>query len=121
MKKLFYVVLVIVILMVISYFVKGGNQKELTSPEAVSVVNVEETATSDVSDSTVDAAACNCDVKAEECICPENQPDCDCASQKTSCNCKTSDGLEVTEEVDENIEEVNPDVTANDDETIIQE
>lgn len=92
MKKLFYIILVIVILLVISRFVKNEAPAPV-EPDVVVEETVEEIANAPISDAEI----------AE----PAN-PDA------------LGDG-EVIEVESEEVEETNPDETADEDETIIEE
>lgn len=92
MKKLFYIILVIVILLVISRFVKN-EAPALVEPDVVVEETVEEIANAPISDAEI----------AE----PAN-PDA------------LGDG-EVIEVESEEVEETNPAETADEDETIIEE
>lgn len=127
MKKLFYIVLVIVILLVIGRFVKNSNQ-----PEAV---NVQEAVLS------VDGQP----VAEEIVVTPENPaievaPEAVAAPEPSAVNSENApepisaepmeandvpapevnESVEISN-VDENVEEVNPSATQSEDETIVQE
>lgn len=105
MKRIFYVVLVILILMVIGSFVKKGKdaQRMMAGEEVV----------------VEDVVACDCDTPCE---CDEKDLECVCAVQRASCDCGGDSGDSVI--LDTNIEEVEEDdsgVTSHEDETIISE
>lgn len=115
MKKLFYVILIVVALMVISRFVK----QDKTAPEPVTAV-VEETVAVDT---------CNCETEMKE------KGTCACAADSTD-GIGNIDGIEsdalapatennadavVVEESTEEVEEIDPSSTQNDDETIVKE
>lgn len=112
MKKLFYIVLVIVALMVISRFVKERNQSETVV--AVSAVDISEPVTETLPD-----VNCVCDAEP---ACAPGDENCDPDQTKSTCDCKQANGETVTiEETVEAVEETNPEETAGDDETIIKE
>lgn len=96
MKKLFYIVLVIVVLLVISKLIKNEAPAPQPTAEAVAV---EEMAIAP--DSVIEAEG----IIVEEPANPDN----------------LSDGEVVDDEVVEEVEEVNPEATAEEDETIIKE
>lgn len=97
MKKLFYIVLVIVLLMVISSFVKKNLQEKATVQETAVVVDVVED--------------CDCNV-IRECD-PEDK---ECIARLKECGCEESDDAPV-----EDVEEENPEMTQDEGETIINE
>ncbi len=115
MKKLFYIVLVVILLMIVSYFVKEGHNK--TQPAAAEeTVDAEQPA--EVNGQAV--VSCTCET---ECSCPEGIENCDeCEAAREACKCQTEDGdiVEVEEEV-EDVEEINPEETSDEGETIIKE
>lgn len=112
MKKLFYIVLVIVALMVISRFIK-----ERSSAVPAPVAGREEI--SEPVTATLPDANCICD---SEPACTPGEDGCDENALKSTCNCRQADGQTVTiEQTVEEVEEINPDETAGDDETIISD
>lgn len=104
MKKLFYVVLVVMVLMVIASFVKKGMESE---PAIVEEAVVE------------DVIACDCDAP---CTCDESDQACTCAAQRAACDCsgERGDGEIVGDEAEDVVED-NPDATSHEDETIVAE
>lgn len=101
MKKLFYLVLVVLIVLVIGSFVK-------TSGEPVEAV----------SDEIMDVVACDCEA---ECTCDESDENCACAIQRSACDCDAiANGLS-DEIVAEEVVEENPEETSHEDETIVSE
>lgn len=66
----------------------------------------------------------NCVCKSE-CICSEGDSDCDCKRSKVTCECTKPDGKTVTFEAiatnNDDIEESNPEETADEDESIVAE
>ena len=99
MKKLFYIVLVIVALMVISRFVKEKSNTAATT--------------------TLPDINCVCDTEP---ACNPGDENCDPDAAKSTCNCEQPNGETVTiEQTVEEVEEINPDETAGDDETIIND
>lgn len=121
MKKLFYILLVIVLLMILSYFVKGGHNAALApvaEEEAAAVTVVEPDSQTEVNGQAV--VSCTCET---ECTCPEGVENCsECEAAREACKCETEDGdiVEVEEEV-EDVEELNPEETSDEGETIIKE
>lgn len=112
MKKLFYIVLVIVALMVISRFIKEHNPSQPV-PTAV------QEETSEPITATLPDTDCICD---SEPACTPGEEGCDENALKSTCNCRQADGQTVTiEETVEEVEEINPAETAGDDETIIND
>ncbi len=112
MKKLFYIVLVIVALMVISRFVKERNPMTQTTPAV-------EQETSDPVTATLPDVDCICDSQS---VCAEGEDGCDEQATTSTCNCRQADGKTVViEQTVEEVEEVNPSETADDDETIIND
>ena len=102
MKKLFYIVLVIVALMVISRFVKEKSNTAATTTAVTAETSEPVTAT---------LPACN-----------PGDENCDPDAAKSTCNCEQPNGETVTiEQTVEEVEEINPDETAGDDETIIND
>ncbi len=93
MKKLFYIVLVIVVLLVISRFIKNSNE---TVPTAEPAVVAEEV--------VVDENAKGEPIAVEDVVVAE--PDAD---------------VDAGEEVDGTIVETNPEATQDEDETIVSE
>ena len=120
MKKLFYIVLVVILLMIVSYFVKEGHNKtQPTTTEETAVVDtVDAEQPAEVNGQAV--VSCTCET---ECYCPEGIENCDeCEAAREACKCQTEDGdiVEVEEEV-EDVEEINPEETSDEGETIIKE
>ena len=112
MKKLFYIVLVIVALMVISRFIKERNRVENTV--TVTAADISEPVTETLPD-----VNCICDAEP---ACNPGDENCDPDQTKSTCDCKQPNGETVTiEETVEEVEETNPEETAGDDETIIKE
>lgn len=112
MKKLFYIVLVIVALMVISRFVK-----ERSHAVPAAVVNLQEA--SEPVTATLPDVNCICDAGP---ACQPGEADCDESATKSTCNCQQPNGETVTiEQTVEDVEEINPAETADDDETILNE
>ena len=103
MKKLFYVVLVVLIVLVIGSFVKKN-------------VDSATPATDDV----IDVVACDCDA---ECTCAETDENCACAVQRAACDCDAdADGDGVSEDIEaEEVIEENQEETSHEDETIVSE
>ena len=101
MKKLFYVVLVVLIVLVIGSFVKTNvDSAEMASEEVMDVV------------------ACDCET---ECTCDESDENCTCAAQRAACDCDAiANGLS-DEIVAEEVVEENPEETSHEDETIVSE
>lgn len=95
MKKVFYIVLVIVILLVIGQIVRK-NQTPAVEPE---VVTVEENIAVENIDENADGAVA---AEEEEVVVVDHEP----AAEDT--------------EVDENVVETNPEATAEEDETIVE-
>ena len=112
MKKFLHFIFLLAICLA-SYFLMQ-NKATNTSSDA----QKEETAIKQITDTQ------NCDCKSE-CICQENDFDCDCTQTKSVCTCTDAEGKTVTIESIENnnsdIEELNPDQTFNEDETILAE
>ena len=112
MKKFIHFLLLLVIFFV-SYFLMQ-NKTVSTSFDT----HKEETDVEPVTDTQ------NWDCKSE-CLCQENDPDCDCSQTKSVCTCTDAEGKTVTIESIENnnsdIEELNPDQTFDEDETILAE
>lgn len=119
MKKLFYIVLVVILLMIVSYFVKEGHNKTQPAAERTAVVDtVDAEQPAEVNGQAV--VSCTCET---ECSCPEGIENCDeCEAAREACKCQTEDGdiVEVEEEV-EDVEEINPEETSDEGETIIKE
>lgn len=95
MKKVFYIVLVIVILLVIGQIIRK-NQTPAAEPE---VVTVEENIAVENIDENADGAVA---VEEDEVVVVDHEP----AAEGT--------------EVDENVVETNPEATAGEDETIVE-
>lgn len=95
MKKVFYIVLVIVILLVIGQIIRK-NQTPAAEPE---VVTVEENIAVENIDENADGAVA---VEEDEVVVVDHEP----AAEET--------------EVDENVVETNPEATAGEDETIVE-
>ena len=110
MKKLFYIVLVIVALMVISRFVKE-NGHPISTPSSVE--------TSDPVTATLPDPNCICDSEPACDIADEN---CDPDATKTICKCTQANGETITIEQDvEEVVETNPSETSDEDETFVDE
>ena len=110
MKKLFYIVLVIVALMVISRFVKESGHPNST-PSSVE--------TSDPVTATLPDPNCICD---SEPACDTMDENCDPDATKTICKCTQSNGETITIEQDvEEVVETNPSETSDEDETFVDE
>lgn len=107
MKKLFYIVLTIVVLSISCLYLK--KQTTIT-PEnqnnPSSIITTEE----------------NCVCKSE-CICPQGSNNCECNQTKSICSCKQQNGKVITiesiESNNDNIEENNPDQTSDEGETVL--
>ena len=120
MKKLFYIALVIVLLMIISYFVKEGHNKNrvAASKESGVVTVVAPERPAEVNGQPV--VSCTCET---ECSCPEGVENCnECEAAREACKCETESGdiVEIKEEVVD-VEEINPEETSDEGETIIKE
>ena len=120
MKKLFYILLVIVLLMILSYFVKGGHNTTPapTTEETAAATVVETDSQTEVNGQPV--VSCTCET---ECTCPDGVENCsECEAAREACKCETEDGdiVEVEEEV-EDVEELDPEETSDEGETIIKE
>lgn len=100
MKKLFYIVLVIVVLLVVANFVKNGTPN-VAQPEVVAVEEV--------------VATPDAEVVADEVAPVEAVAD---AIANTEI---LNDGEVVEEDTAEVVEEANPDSTQSDDETVVKE
>ena len=110
MKKLFYIVLVIVALMVISRFVKENGKV----PQSAPAVETSEPVTA-----TLPEANCICDSQS---VCDSQDETCDNEATKTICKCKQANGETITIEQDvEDVVEMNPDETSDEDETFVEE
>lgn len=112
MKKLFYIVLIIVIVALCGTYLKSRNTPlPSAEPQPQASENISE-----------DKDDCVCNT---ECICPEEDADCDCVRTKSTCSCTQKDGrvitLESVETNNEDIEELNPEETSDEDETILSE
>ena len=94
MKKLFYVVLIVLIVLVIGSFVQQNTEETVTPSTEV-----------------IDVVACDCDTK---CNCPDVE-NCECMAQKAACDCAFAD-VEA-----EDVVEDNPEETSHEDETIVSE
>lgn len=130
MKKLFYIILVVVALMVISRFVK----QEKSMPEPATTIAQETMAveTCNCNAEQEEKGTCACSIAAETCNCDAEMKEsgtCACAADSTDgigSDAVTSDaennadGIVVEENIEE-IEEMDPSSTQNDDETIIKE
>ena len=103
MKKLFYIVLISITLLLICAYIKGTVPQHAPTTEEVT---------------STDNCICN-----SECICHENELDCSCSQTKTTCSCAQKDGKTITiesiEKNNENIEESNPEQTSAEDETLL--
>lgn len=133
MKKLFYIVAICTLLALIAAYIKANSQT-YTDPSSVTIVKTPELPNTDTAEVVTEEKAtvssegseenkdCECET---ECICPENEPDCDCTQTKSTCSCKDANGDSVTvESIETNnsdIEELNPDQTSEEDETIVEE
>lgn len=120
MKKLFYIILVIILLTIVSYFVKEGhNRPQPTVNEESTTVNIaDEPQSVEINGQAL--VSCTCET---ECTCPEGIENCgECEAAREACKCQTEDGniVEVEENV-EDVEEVNPEETSDEGETIIKE
>jgi len=112
MKKLFYIVLVIVALMVASRFIKE-HSRQMPVP-AVSQQDMSEPVTATLPD-----VNCICDSAP---ACTPGEEGCDENALKSTCDCRQPDGQTVTiEQTVEEVEELNPAETSGDDETILNE
>ena len=101
MKKLFYVVLVVLIVLVIGSFVKTNvDSAEMASEEVMDVV------------------ACDCEA---ECTCDESDENCTCAVQRAACDCDAIANGVSDEILAEEVIEENPEETSHEDETIVSE
>lgn len=110
MKKLFYIVLVIVALMVISRLVKENNSTN---------ANNSAIETSDPVTATLPDTNCICDSQPS---CDPQNNDCDTEALKTICRCTQANGETIT--IEQNVEEVvetNPDETSDEDETFVED
>lgn len=109
MKKLFYIVLVIVALMVISRFIK-----ENTPIAPTTTVETSEPVTATLPDTN-----CICDSQPS---CDSQDNNCDEDKLKTICRCQQANGEMITIEQDvEEVVEMNPDETSDEDETFVEE
>ena len=110
MKKLFYIVLVIVALMVVSRFVKENGRLASTTP-AVEI--------SDPVTATLPDPNCICD---SEPACDAADANCDSDETKTICKCTQANGETITIEQDvEDVVETDPAETSDEDETFVEE
>lgn len=100
MKKIFYIVLVIVILLVIGQIIRK-NQAQVAEPEVITVEEniVVEGSAAENADANADGAVA---VEEEEVVVVDHEP----TAEET--------------EVDENVVETNPEATAGQDETIVE-
>lgn len=100
MKKIFYIVLVIVILLVIGQIIRK-NQAQVAEPEVVTVEEniVVEGRAAENADANADGAVA---IEEEEVVVVDHEP----TAEET--------------EVDENVVETNPEATAGQDETIVE-
>ena len=134
MKKLFYIVAICTLIALLGAYIKANTQTANTSSSSVTIVKTPEISNSDAvvapaeetKAPTEEASEENKDCECEtECICPENEPDCDCTQTKSTCSCKDANGDSVTvESIETNnsdIEELNPEQTSEEDETIVEE
>ncbi len=101
MKKLFYVVLVVLIVLVIGSFVK-------TNMDAAEIANEE----------VMDVVACDCEA---ECTCDASDENCTCAAQRAACDCDAIANGVSDEILAEEVVEENPEETSHEDETIVSE
>lgn len=108
MKKLLYITLSIICLLVIYSFIAKTTTIQTAEQMPPSAENISS------------AEDCVCDY---ECICQENELDCDCSKTKTRCTCTQKNGekivIESIEKNNENIEENNPEQTSSEDETLL--
>ncbi len=123
MKKILYFALfALVIVATYLAFQKQNQTAEATSSDSVEAVTNTTSADEEVAPTKETPDNCSCKT---DCICPENDPDCECKQTKTICECTQPDGtVTVVESVDNNnedIEELNPDETADQDETVVNE
>lgn len=123
MKKILYFALfALVIVATYLAFQKQNQTAEATSSDSVEAVTTTTSADEEVAPTKETPDNCSCKT---DCICPENDPDCECKQTKTICECTQPDGtVTVVESVDNNnedIEELNPDETADQDETVVNE
>lgn len=120
-KILYFALFALIIIATYMTFQKQSQPNEMPLPN-----NIEETTAPIENEqlTQINETPNNCTCKTE-CICPENDPDCECKQTKTICKCTQPDGtVAVVESVDNNnedIEELNPDETADEDETIVNE
>ncbi|MBQ8464887.1 MAG: hypothetical protein IJ529_05615 [Alphaproteobacteria bacterium] len=134
MKKLFYIVAICTLIALLSAYIKANFQSEPSGLSSVTVVKTPEITVQDqtaeinvpeIPANTLSAQTeKDCECKSE-CICAEEDPDCDCEKTKSTCSCKDADGDIVTvESIETNnsdIEEVNPEETSEEDETVVNE
>ena len=114
MKKIFYIA--IVILVALGGYLYWQHAKTDNTP----AVNTE-AFEPDTPRQSVKYKNCNC---KSECICPNGEADCDCERTKSVCTCEQPDGQHITFEsieTNEDIEELNPEETSEEEETIISE
>ncbi len=110
MKKLFYIVLVIVALMVISRFVKENGRIASTTPAVE---------TSDPVTATLPDPNCICDSVP---ACDPADENCNSDATKSICKCTQANGETITIEQDvEEVVEINPSETSDEDETFVEE
>ncbi len=111
MKKLFYIVLVIVALMVISRFVKENGKMEQTAAAPIE--------TSEPVTATLPDTNCICD---SEPACDAADTNCNSDETKTICKCTQANGETITIEQDvEDVVETDPAETSDEDETFVEE
>ena len=115
MKKLFSIVATTVILILLSIYTRN-----FVVPFFTSIKNNILPAQTTETISTTDKKNCVC---SSECICADNETDCDCSQTKSICSCTKENGEVITVESietnNEDIEEINPEETSHEDETIV--
>ena len=134
MKKIFYLVALCTLIALLGAYIKANsdaNNMDSSSATIVKtseIVNTEQVAesseASEVTEETSSDANKDCECKSE-CICPEGETDCDCEQTKSVCSCKDANGDVVTvESIETNnsdIEEINPEETSEEGETVVSE
>lgn len=114
MKNFFYFIATILIIALIYAIWQFQTQTSELQDNQV------ELTTNEISTPSTDNCICN-----SECICPEDDTDCDCTQTRTICECTQENGeiatIESVETNNVDIEETNPDETADEDETVVSE
>lgn len=111
MKKTFFLI-IISLTLILSYFVVYYLYNNSTSNIDIEI------------NTTLPENSQNCTCESE-CLCKKNNTECDCSKTKSTCSCKDKTGktiiIESIEPNDSNVEELNPDMTSDEGETILSE